>query len=63
MIVLKSCPFCADGKPTVRRIGEGYAVKCTCGARGPWEPIREWHGNKFIAQGKAVAAWNRRPAK
>lgn len=63
MHILEKCPFCPNGKPKIRKIGNGYAVQCTCGARGPWEPIRTWHDHKFIAQGKAVAAWNQRSDK
>lgn len=60
MIELKPCPFCG-AKPTIRRIGDCYAVKCGgCGARGPKAIIQDWHSTKYVAQGQAAAKWNRR---
>ncbi len=57
---LKPCPFC-NGKARVRKVGNGYVVMCSsCGSRGQRVVIKEWHYNKFIAQGQAIDKWNRR---
>lgn len=57
---LKHCPFCGK-KAHIRREGQGYRIMCaSCGAKGPRAVIQEWHATKFIAQGKATEAWNRR---
>lgn len=56
------CPFCEGTDVSIRKQGKnGYRVACnTCGAMGPYVPVRAWHVNKFIAQGQAVRKWNRR---
>lgn len=61
---LKPCPFCgcSDRRLGIRRQGnKGYRVVCGgCGASGTYVTIKEWHETKFVAQGQAVKAWNRR---
>lgn len=60
-IELKPCPFCG-GKARIRKWKrDGYVVRCKdCGAQGTPFYICEWHDTKYIAQGKAAEAWNRR---
>ncbi|MCH5304791.1 MAG: Lar family restriction alleviation protein [Ruminococcus sp.] len=64
---LKSCPFCgcSDRRRGIRRQGNnGYRVVCgRCGASGPYVTIKKWHDTKFVAQGQAIKAWNRRTDK
>lgn len=61
---LKPCPFCGAYKQSdvhVIRKGSKYHVSCSaCGASGGWRYIQPWHDNKFVAQGQAITAWNRR---
>ena len=64
MAELKLCPFCGcgDRRIGIRKMGhKGYKVVCgRCGGSGPYVTIKEHHDNKFIAQGQAAQAWNRR---
>lgn len=59
---LKPCPFCGSpDKVYIRKIDNGYKVACgDCGSCGKYVAVKKWHSNKFIAQGQAVKAWNRR---
>lgn len=63
---LKRCPFCgcSNRKVGIRRMGNGgYSVVCgNCGGKGPYVAIKDWHDNKMVAQGQAIAGWNRRVA-
>lgn len=67
MAELKPCPFCGckDRRVGIRKWGNrGYRVVCgACGAVGTYSPVKPWHDTKFIAQGEAIAAWNRRTEK
>jgi len=60
----KPCPYCgcSDRRVGIRKQGtKGYRVVCgNCGASGPYVAIKIYHDNKFIAQGQAIDAWNRR---
>lgn len=58
----KYCPFCKSTDTSIRKQGKnGYRVACnSCGALGPYVPVRIWHPNKFIAQGQAIKKWNER---
>lgn len=62
----KNCPFCG-GKAKIMRKGSrsgrtrSYSVDCPeCLANGPVFWVADWHRTPFIAQGKAVRAWNNR---
>lgn len=65
---LKLCPFCGQddhGENRVRihyyKNDKHYRVICgECGAAGMSAYIKPWHDTKFVAQGQAVKAWNRR---
>lgn len=63
---LKPCPFCG-GKAKIMRKGSrsgkirSYSVDCPeCLANGPVFWVADWHRTPFIAQEKAVRAWNKR---
>ena len=65
---LKPCPFCTSQDVAIMREGKSdnnaaYRVVCRhCLTRGPKHWVSPWqYGNKFVAQGKAVADWNRMP--
>ena len=60
-IELKPCPFCG-GKARIRKVCKlVYAVRCAdCGATGTSFGVKPWHSTKFIAQGHAIKAWERR---
>jgi len=67
---LKPCPFCGSQDIAIMREGKGmtnagYRVVCRqCKTRGPKFWVQPWHyGNKFVAQGQAGAAWNKRPGR
>lgn len=63
---LKPCPFCFSQNIAIMREGKSennaaYRVVCRrCKARGPKVRVEAWHDNKFVAQGQAAAAWNKR---
>lgn len=61
---LKPCPFCGsnDRKVHIRRQGnKGYCVVCSsCGGKGPYVAIKEWHSTKLIAHRQAITEWNTR---
>ncbi len=61
---VKPCPFCGQRARVMKlsRGGNAYRVKCSeCGSCGPAFNVQPWHyGNKFIAQGNAIKAWNER---
>lgn len=62
-IELKPCPFCG-GRGRIMRAGNAYVVRCKeCGAQTARNFIKDWHRNKYIAQGNAAEAWNRRESK
>ena len=43
------------------RAGNAYVVRCKeCGAQTARSFMKDWHRNKYIAQGNAAEAWNRR---
>ena len=63
---IKPCPF-SGGKAKIMRKGSrskrirSYSVDCPeCLANGPVFWVADWHRTPFIAQGKAVRAWNNR---
>lgn len=57
---IKKCPHCG-AYAKLRRIGQGYAVKCTeCGATGRKEYPQDWHPSPCTAQSAAIEAWNAR---
>lgn len=66
---LKPCPFCGNPDTVVLRNKKGqgtsYRGSCRgCGALGPRFFVQPWHyGNKFVAQGQAEAAWNKRTGR
>lgn len=64
MTELKPCPFCGcrDRRVGIRRMGSnGYRVCCSrCGSLGPHVSVKEWNGQKEIAQKKAIEKWNER---
>lgn len=64
MSELKPCPFCGcgDRRVGIRRMGSnGYRVCCSrCGSLGPHVSVKEWNGQKEIAQKKAIEKWNER---
>lgn len=66
---LKPCPFCGSHDVAVMREGKSdnnaaYRVVCRqCKTRGPKVWVQPWHGTKFVAQGQAEAAWNKRPGR
>ena len=64
MAELKPCPFCGccDRRVNIRKQGaHAYRVVCgRCGASGPRKVVQDWHDSKFVAQGQAANAWNRR---
>lgn len=60
-IKLKPCPFCGSRGRIMRAENNAYVVRCKdCGAQTARSFIKDWHRNKFIAQGNAAEAWNRR---
>lgn len=67
---LKPCPFCGSHDIAIMREGKSdknaaYRVVCRqCKTRGPKFWVQPWHyGNKFVAQGQAGTAWNKRPGR
>lgn len=64
MSELKPCPFCGcrDRRVGIRRMSSnGYRVCCSrCGSLGPHVSVKEWNGQKEIAQKKAIEKWNER---
>ena len=64
MAELKQCPFCGcrDRRVGIRRMGSnGYRVCCSrCGSLGPHVSVKEWNGQKEIAQKKAIEKRNER---
>lgn len=63
---LKPCPFCDSHDVSIMREGKSdknaaYRVVCrNCKTRGPKVWVQPWHDTKFVAQGQAAAAWNKR---
>ena len=61
---IKQCPFCGcgDRRVGIRKMGNnGYRVCCSkCGSLGPHVSVKEWNGQKEIAQKKAIEKWNER---
>ena len=66
---LKPCPFCGSHHVAIMREGKSdknaaYRVVCRhCKTRGPKTWVQPWHDTKFVAQGQAEAAWNKRPGR
>ena len=59
---LKPCPFCGcgDRRVGIRRMGNnGYRICCSkCGSLGPHVSVKEWNGQKELAQKEAREKWN-----
>nr|DAG14357.1 MAG TPA: restriction alleviation protein [Caudoviricetes sp.] len=64
---LKPCPFCGcgDRRVGIRRMGNnGYRICCSkCGSLGPHVSVKEWNGQKELAQKEAREKWNERARK
>lgn len=57
---IKKCPFCG-GSAKLRKIGQGYAVKCTkCGATGRKEYPEAGVMTICMTQSLAIVNWNTR---
>ena len=60
-IKLKPCPFCGGRGRIMRAGNNAYVVRCKeCGTQTPRSFIKDWHRNKYIAQGNDAGAWNHR---
>ena len=66
---LKPCPFCGSHDVAIMREGKNdknaaYGVVCRhCKTRGPKFWVQPWHDTKFVAQGQAGTAWNKRSGR
>lgn len=54
LVKLKPCPFCGcgDRRVGIRRMGNnGYRICCSkCGSLGPHVSVKDWNGQKELAQ-------------
>lgn len=64
LVKLKPCPFCGcrDRRVGIRRMGNnGYRICCSkCGSLGPHVSVKDWNGQKELAQKEAREKWNER---
>lgn len=64
LVKLKPCPFCGcgDRRVGIRRMGNnGYRICCSkCGSLGPHVSVKDWNGQKELAQKEVREKWNER---